>query len=131
MAYVSKELKAELSPEIKRICKQYGIKATIAVQHHSTLVLNIKSGPIDFISNYNQCCPSYPIARDYMQVNVYHAHTHFDSVARDFLQQVIAAMKGPKYFDHSDLQTDYFNCSHYVSINVGQWGKPYQLVTAS
>ena len=53
MAYMSQENKASKAPKIAAICKQFGVKATLAVRHHSTLVLNISSGPIDFISNYN------------------------------------------------------------------------------
>ena len=49
MAYVSQELKSKLSPTIKAICKKYKVKASVAVRHHSTLVLNVKSGKIDFI----------------------------------------------------------------------------------
>jgi hypothetical protein len=53
MAYVSQELKAQLAPGIKAICKKYGVKASIAVRNHTTLVLNIKQGPIDFFTGYN------------------------------------------------------------------------------
>ena len=52
MAYVSQEMKAKLAPTIKAICKKYGIKATLAVRNHSTLVLNIRQGEIDFIENF-------------------------------------------------------------------------------
>jgi hypothetical protein len=43
-------------------------------------------------------------------------------------------MKGDGWFNHSDIQTDYFHLAFYLSINVGQWNKPYvytgSLVTA-
>jgi hypothetical protein len=52
MAYVSQDMKAKLAPTIKAICKKYGIKASIAVRHHSTLVLNVRQGSIKFIENY-------------------------------------------------------------------------------
>ena len=48
MAYVSKELKAALAPKIKAVLKKYNVKGSIAVHHHSSLVLNIKSGAVDF-----------------------------------------------------------------------------------
>ena len=60
MAYVSQELKAKLAPKIKAICKKYGVKASLAVRNHSVLCLNIKSGKIDFIGNFNETChPQY------------------------------------------------------------------------
>ena len=54
MAYMSQERKANLAPAIKAVLKKYKVKATIAVRNHSTLVVNIKSGSIDFIENFIQ-----------------------------------------------------------------------------
>ena len=34
-------------------------------------------------------------------------------------------MEGPGFYNNDDVMTDYFNRSHYVDINIGQWGKPY------
>lgn len=120
MAYVSQQMKKELAPAIKAILKKYGIKGSLAVRHHSTLVLNIKSGKIDFqklstSDNFNY------------QVNTYHTDSHFTGKAKKFFAEVIAAMKGPKFFDHSDAMTDYFHVSHYIDINLGNWNKPYIL----
>lgn len=115
MAYMSQEHKARLAPTIKAICKKYNIKASLAVRNHSTLVLNVKQGDIDF-------------GGDRVQVNPYWYHEHFTGRAKDFLSEVIPAMYGPDYFDHSDAQTDYFNCSHYIDVNIGQWNRPYALV---
>ena len=54
MAYVSQEDKKNLAPAIKAVLKKYNVKASIAVRHHSTLVVNIKSSPIDIISAVNE-----------------------------------------------------------------------------
>ena len=35
------------------------------------------------------------------------------------------AMKGEDFFNHDDIQSDYFHRSHYVDINVGKWDQPY------
>ena len=136
MAYVSQEMKAKLTPAIKTICKHYGVKASIAVRNHSTLVLNIKQGGVDFIGNYNRTgsaksrpehSPFRPAVGN-IDVNTYWYHEHFSGVAKTFLTEMIAAMKGPEFFDHSDIQSDYFHLSHYIDINIGQWNKPYALV---
>lgn len=135
MAYVSKELKAKLAPKIKDLCKKYNVKASIAVRNHSTLVLNIKSGSIDFIENYNKTCDKLPRpehmpfrpATDSIDVNPYWCHEHFTGKAKDFLVKMISVMKGPEFFDHTDTQTDYFHCSHYIDINIGRWDRPYAL----
>jgi hypothetical protein len=138
MAYVSQQMKAELAPAIKTILKKYGIKGSLAVSNHSTLVLNIKSGKIDFIKNHLAATeavrsgrPEFNMTeesfRGYMQINPYHTDSQFSGKAKKFLAEVIAAMKGPKFFDHSDSMTDYFHCSHYIDINLGRWNKPYVL----
>jgi hypothetical protein len=115
MAYMSQEHKAKLAPTIKTICKKYNIKASLSVHNHSTLVLTVKQGDIDF-------------GDDRIQVNPYWYHEHFTGRAKDFLSEIVPAMYGPDYFDHSDAQTDYFHCSHYISVNIGKWNAPYALV---
>ena len=53
MAYVSQDLKAKIAPKVKSILNKHGIKGTLAVRNHMTLVLNISKGKIDFIKNSN------------------------------------------------------------------------------
>ena len=138
MAYVSQEHKNKIAPVIKALLKEYGLKGTLAVKHHSTLVLNITSGPIDFIGVGNRISREtalrrghdYYADRDYSQVNVYWIQDHYDGVAREFLLKAYDALKGPDFFDHSDIQTDYFHRSHYQDINIGRYNKPYVLTEA-
>ena len=115
MAYVSQAKKAGLAVEIKAVLKKYNMKGSIAVRHHSTLVVNLQSGPIDFDHN------------DFTSVNVYWIDSHYTGVAKDFLNELLVAMKGPEWFDRSDAQSDYFHVSHYTDINVGKWNKEYVL----
>ncbi len=123
MAYVSQKMKKELAPAIKEVLKKYKMKASIAVRNHSTLAVNIKSGAIDFSDNYTH-------GDRYIQVNEYWIDDHYanNTVAKNFLNELLAAMKGPKYFNDDDLQSDYFSRSHYTDINVGKWNTPYELV---
>ena len=135
MAYVSQELKAKLSPGIKAICKKYNVKASIAVRDHSTLVLNIKQGPIDFFTSYNKKMESirsgngYPFVPETkcIQVNEYHYDSHYDGTALNFLDEIVAAMNIGNH-DNSDSQTDYFDVGFYTNINIGSWNKPYVMV---
>ena len=124
MAYMSQERKAQIAPKLKEICKRYGVKATVAVRHHSTLVLNIKSGNIDFIGNYNQVCGRE--ARDHIQVNPYWFQDHFEGSAKYFLKEIFATMNEGNH-DNSDPMTDYYDVGWYVDVNIGQWNKPYTL----
>ena len=119
MAYVSQEDKKQLAPAIKAVLKKYNMKGSIAVRHHSTLVVNIKEGAIKF--------PDAPYG-DYIQVNTYWIDDHYKGIARKFLNEQLDAMKGPSYFNNDDSQTDYFSRSHYTDINIGGFKKPYQKV---
>lgn len=125
MAYVSQELKAKLAPAIKAACKKYGMKGTIAVRHHSTLVVNIKSGKLDMIGNYNtRTTNPNGHARNYIDVNPYWFREHFTEAPLAFLTELFAAMNNGNH-DNSDIQTDYFDVGWYVDVNLGSWNKPY------
>jgi hypothetical protein len=139
MAYVSQDLKKSLAPSIKAVLKKYGVKGTLAVSNHSTLVLNIKSGKIDFIENFIKTDSEGTSARrmsqdqiDYIRqnqnldVNPYWYQEHFSGVAKAFLLEVITLMNKGNH-DNSDIQTDYFDVGWYVDVNIGKWDKPYIL----
>jgi hypothetical protein len=112
MAYVSQDDKRKLTPAIKAVLNKYGMKASISVRHHSTLVVTLRSGNIDFGTTD-------------ADVNVYWIDQHYTGTARNFLNELLDAMKGPDYFNDDDAQTDYFSRSHYTDINIGKWNKPY------
>lgn len=136
MAYMNQERKANMSPAIKAALKKYNVKGSIAVRHHSTLVLNIKSGAIDFISNYNTVVgnssrflaqpDSFRKAENSLDVNPYWFKEQFDGTALDCLTEIMLAMQAGNH-DRSDIQTDYFDVGWYVDVNIGQWDKPYIL----
>lgn len=118
MAYVSQEKKKSLAPAIKAVLNKYGMKGSIRVRHHSTLVVTVKSGGIDF--------SDYMRGEAYIDVNPYWIDQHYNGIARDFLNELLDAMKGPDYFCDDDSMTDYFHRSHYTDITIGTaWNKPY------
>ena len=123
MAYVSQADKKELAPAIKDVLKKYKMKASISVNNHSTLAVNIKEGAIDFSDDFTH-------GDGYIQVNEYWIDDHYKGVKADFFNELLAAMKGPKYFNDDDAMTDYFSRSHYTNINVGKWNKPYNYTGA-
>ena len=139
MAYMSQERKQSLAPAIKAVLKKYGVKGTLAVRNHSTLVLNIKSGSIDFIENFIKTDADSNIGRkmeqsqiDYIRkngsldVNPYWYKDHFSGKAKSFLAELLPTMNKGNH-DNSDIQTDYFDVGWYVDVNIGKWDKPYIL----
>jgi hypothetical protein len=143
MAYVSQEDKKKLAPGIKAVLKKYGMKASIAVRHHSGLVVNIKSGDLDILgawkesaladSRYDRFDPSdverlnYRLKADHIDVNPYWIDDAYatDKKVLDFLNELKTAMEGPDFFNNDDIMTDYHHRSHYVYIHVGNWNTPY------
>lgn len=134
MAYMNGEKKARISQLIKPILKKYGVKGTLSVRNHSTICLTLKSGKIDFIGNSNRVCGNdyYQTSRGfkpnmsgYCSVNEFWYQDHYDGQAKAFLDEVIPALRGADWYDHSDPQTDYFCTAYYISINIGRWNKPY------
>lgn len=138
---MSQETKAKIVAAVKPILKKYGLKGTFAVRNHSTIVLNIKSGKIDFVENYIATDANVSHGRkmaqdqiDYIRknksldVNPYWFHEHFSGNAKKALTEIFAAMKkAGNWFDNSDAQIDYFHTAYYVDVNIGKWNKPYQV----
>lgn len=128
MAYMSQETKARLTPAIKEVCRRYGIKATISLENHSTLCLNISAGKIDFLASGQRMNSIGPdVTKLDYALNTYWYKRHFDYEALDFLTEVIAAMNDGNH-DNSDPMTDYFDVGWYIGVNLGRYNKPYQLI---
>jgi len=128
MAYMSQENKKSLSPKIKEICKKYDVKATLSVNNHSTLQLNIKSGPLDVLDDSTERarCTLDSDGGLYESVNEYYYKEHYTGKTLEFLSEVIPAMTIGNH-NNSDIMTDYFDVGWYINVNVGAWDKPYIL----
>ena len=115
MAYMCQSEKARLAPKVKAVLKKYGMKGSLAVRDYSTLVLNLKSGPLDLADP----------ERGYSQVNMYWLADNYQGKELAFLQEIKAAMNDGNH-DNSNAMIDYFDVGWYVNVNAGQWDKPYQ-----
>lgn len=124
MAYMNQEKKARIAAKVKPILKKYGVKGSLSVHHYSKIILTIQSGKIDFFANQ--------VDKDdkkfHKSVNPYWYKDHYDGVAKAFLSEVVPAMYSADYYNNSDVMTDYFDVAYYVSVDIGKWNKPYELV---
>jgi len=135
MAYVSKELKAELAPNIKAVLKKYNMKGTISVRHHSVLVVTVRSGVLDIIGNGNEMIKLSNKRRgedrwmvtDYDSVNHHTIDRCYTNEVKDFLLELKDAMMDGNH-NNSDIMTDYFDVGWYIDINIGTYEKPYNLI---
>jgi hypothetical protein len=139
MAYVSEEVITKARTALKALNKEYGVKATLSGKGDSTLYLTIAEGKIDFVGNFcenvtakrrqhdTQQVIDWVIKEQNISVNQYYLDSSFDGIALEYLEKAKEIMHVDHY-DHSDIQSDYFNCAYYVNISVGRWNKPYKLV---
>jgi hypothetical protein len=116
MAYFNQQMKKERTPAIKAVLAKYNMKGTMSVDNHSTFVVTLKSGAIDF-------------GKEHEQVNTYWIDTHYEDnqIACKFLSELKEAMNIGNY-DNSNSQIDYFDVGYYIDINIGKWNKPYVVV---
>jgi hypothetical protein len=136
MAYMNQERKAKITKMLKPILAKYKVKGSLSVRNHSTIVLTLKSGAIDFIGNSNRVCGNdfyqvqrgfKPTTSGYDQVNPYWFQDHYDGDAKAFLTEAFNALKSADWYDESNAMIDYFNTAYYVDVNIGKWDKPYIL----
>lgn len=138
MAYFSQEDKKKVAPKIKAVLKKYGLKGSIAVHNHSTLVVNIKQGSLDLCGVELKCRlndPRYVRLHQnvekptHIQVNRYYASEWCRRVGEEniakFYEELNEATMDADWFQESDIQTDYFRTAYFIDINVGRWNKPY------
>ena len=134
MAYMSQENKKEKQEALKKVIPK-SWKWSLGVHHHSTLVLNIYSAPVDLVGEWHQKrlenrrglppefeqdkCPSH------VQVNEYHLEAQFDKSLAIMTRIKDAMMTGNH--NNSDSMTDYFDVGWYIHINLGKWNKPFIL----
>ena len=121
MAYFTQEMKKELAPGIKKVLNKYGMKATLGVRHHSTLVCRIKKGKLDLAKDSADGTLHY-------QVNHYWTDRHYTGKSKQFFRELIAAMKGDKWYDRSDSMTDYFDTAYYLDVQTGDYSVPYEKI---
>ncbi len=126
MAYVSKEKKAKIAAELKKVMPA-GWKYSLAVKHGSTIVLTIAKGPAELLTANRR--KEEKRRGGYIQLNPYYLHEEYEG--NEELVATFAAISAALNLDNhdnSDLMTDYFDVGHYVSINIGRYDKPFQVV---
>lgn len=120
MAYVDQAKKQRIAAALKQVMPP-DWKYSLAVQHHSTCVLTISAAPVDILSVLS--CTG---AAQWARINPYHYQSQIrDPALVQLFDRIIAAMNTDNY-DRSDLQSDYFDCGHYIKINVGRWDRPFK-----
>jgi hypothetical protein len=136
MAYMNQEKKAVIKAALDKALKGSGVKFSLSVDNHSSIVCTIKSAPIDLIANMNDVCRVAPGAnrygpyqdsKDHVQVNPYWYKEHFSGKSLDIVDKIVKSMYSAGYYNNSDAMTDYFDCAYYIHVNIGKWNKPFEV----
>ena len=130
MAYMTQEKKAKIAPQVKSVLRKHGLKGSLSVDNHSTLVLKISEGSIDFYENLLETSKAIGEDTQYItkdiDVNPYWYHKHFSGYPMEVVGELIAAMNNGNH-DRSIPQVDYFDVGWYITIHIGTYKKPYLL----
>lgn len=122
MAFITQAEKKEIAPVVKSILAEYGLKGTLGINNHSSLVLKIKNATEMFAPYFRD-----DFDRKWgIDVNEYWIDRHYADhpTIVEMLNRVADAMKGKNYFNNDDSMTDYFHRKHYIDIRVlGEEGK--------
>jgi hypothetical protein len=125
MAYMPQETKKQIAAALKKVIPQ-SWKYSLAVRDHSTIVLTITRAPVDLMALIN--ANSQHARRGYAQLSNHGLIDNFkgDDSTVELFGKILECLKGPDYYDNSDSQTDYFDISHYIRVNVGKYDKPFE-----
>lgn len=129
-AYISQDEKKIVQAAVKPIMAKYGMKGSLSIKNGSTLVMTLSGGKLDLLGDYMKNYkgtdkPSETPTN--LSVNPYWIERDFSGKNRKFLEELVKAMKTKEWRDNSDTQTDYFDISYYIGINIGAYNKPYKL----
>lgn len=120
MAYMNQERKAKLAANLKKVMPK-GWKYTVAVRHHSGIVVTISEAPVDIIGAAKQGAPCGQTS-----INPYHYQSHLANhpkLVAEF-DKIFTALNDGNH-DRSDIQSDYFDVGWYVYVEIGKWDKPF------
>ena len=129
MAYIrTQEVKA-IREELKRQFPKHRFSVT-KDSGGLAVAVSVMKGPENFIAEVGECFEG----AGYQQINHYHTHMYgkhqafFDKVVEVIKTAPAKAEGGRAWYDNSDAMIDYFDTAFYMHLNVGKYGKGYQVV---
>lgn len=121
---MSQEHKKEIASLLKQVMPK-SWKYSLAVRNHSSIVLTIRSAPVDLVTPFTT---HFVEPQTHVDVNPYVCLERLEGQPE--LQEIFSKILdclNHKNHDRSDSQTDYFDVGHYVDIHIGKWNKPFEI----
>lgn len=139
MAYMNQERKSRIAGLLKEALKGEGIKYTLSVRNLSTIVMKVTAAPIDFIQNSRETRKIHPRfdihgvpivdTREYLDVNPYWDMAEsFSGKALEVLRKILSCLNDGNH-DRSDISSDYFDVGWYVDVKIGDYNKPFKVLS--
>lgn len=129
MSYISKEQVKEIRNNLKKAFPE--IKFSVRGKDYTEVQVTILESPYDFFNMINDYTPTNGMKKiwdkkpeKHHQVNQYHIDRNWIGKAKEILLKIYQLINKGNY-DNSDSQRDHFDVGFYVSINIGEWDKPY------
>lgn len=122
MAYMNQEKKAKIAAALKLVVPK-SWKYSLSVHNHTTIIMTIKSAPVDLIA---MCANKHASVTDHLTINDLYLERSYSGELLETFEKIVEALNIDN-FDKSDIQTDYFYVGHYVDLNLGRWNKPFQV----
>ena len=135
MAFMNQAKKRLIADALKKVVPP-NWKYTLAVRHHTTIVMTIRAAPVNFVQLEAErlraelrqgqtyldpnCIAAYISELDHGEVeclllNAYQVSPHFPSEISEILAKIVTALNTGNH-DNSDLMTDYFDIGHYITL---------------
>ena len=124
MAYISTEAVKEIRSEIKRLFpKQDGWKFSVRKRDNMEVCVTILEGPETFGID--------EIEDNYRQVNRHHFADHYSGYELQAIETIMACIQQSAAgvnvdYNAGDMGADYCNYNYFISINIGEFDRPYK-----
>ena len=122
MAYITSESVKEIRNNIKNLYPaKNGWKFSITRENYSCVKCEILAAPIEL---------RIDTTKENEGVNNFWLESRYEGkneTATEILKNINEILN-LNNFDNSDAMTDYFHVGHYVTISIGAWNKPFQLI---
>lgn len=131
MAYISPQKKEEIKKKLEEYFDKEGykgkIKYSLTVDNNRSIDFVLLRGPFE-ISDFEYSKDDYNnVLEGNLDINVYHFHLrkkNKESKSYKFIENIIEILNTDNY-NNSDVQSDYFDVGHYISVKIGTYDKPY------
>jgi len=121
MAYIRTDEVAAIRGQLKAKFPQ--LKFSVRKQHHSSVIVTIKSGTVDFSELLDE--HGYAQTNQYWLSRMGKHQALFEKIYEVIKTAPASVPGGRAWFDESDSMTDYFHTAFYMSVNIGSYDRPY------